>query len=488
MKRVIFCVLAAMPLLGMAAATDDASADHVKASLISEQSAFVPGTTAWIGLRLRHEPHWHTYWINPGDSGLADDARVDVADGFQGARHRMADADKRFDVGGLYNFGYDGEVVLPVASQRAGRCRGGNHGACRCRCEMARLPRRMHSGQGSLSLDLPIAPNRRNPTRPAGRCSSRTRDLAQPQATAWKGATRSTAIASSTSLAQPEPAEAQIARRFRRAAENSSTTSRRKLRTHRRSAIDRRLREKRVFRNDAGAHSISLVTQPAAAERARLARAGSVRRDRGSLKSRTNTMTLLRILPMACRRLAGGVSAAASASVGQPAPDFSLVDGNGADAVAIRLQGQDRRARMEQSGMSVREQALRRGNMQEQQADAAAQGVVWLTINSAAPGKQGHLDAAGASAYVANIARQGNSVPARRRRQSRPCSTTPRRRRTCTSSTRTACCATWAASIRSRARTRTILPKRRNTCSRRSARSKTEKQSAFRHRNLTAAR
>src|ERR1700722_9102048 len=70
MKCVIFCALTAMPLMGMAAAPDDANGDHVKASLISEQAAFVPGTTAWIGLRLTHEPHWHTYWINPGDSGL----------------------------------------------------------------------------------------------------------------------------------------------------------------------------------------------------------------------------------------------------------------------------------------------------------------------------------------------------------------------------------------------------------------------------------
>jgi hypothetical protein len=41
--------------------------------------------------------------------------------------------------------------------------------------------------------------------------------------------------------------------------------------------------------------------------------------------------------------------------------------------------------------------------MQAQQAEAAKEGVVWLTINSGAPGKQGHLDGAAANAYVTKV-------------------------------------------------------------------------------------
>lgn len=41
------------------------------------------------------------------------------------------------------------------------------------------------------------------------------------------------------------------------------------------------------------------------------------------------------------------------------------------------------------------------GNMQRTQAAARRQNVVWLTINSGAPGKQGHLTPAQAQAYVA---------------------------------------------------------------------------------------
>jgi thiol:disulfide interchange protein DsbD len=41
----------------------------VSVALISEPSAVEPGTTFWVGLRQRIAPGWHTYWINPGDSG-----------------------------------------------------------------------------------------------------------------------------------------------------------------------------------------------------------------------------------------------------------------------------------------------------------------------------------------------------------------------------------------------------------------------------------
>ena len=29
-----------------------------------------PGKPVWVGLQLAHQPQWHSYWKNPGDSGL----------------------------------------------------------------------------------------------------------------------------------------------------------------------------------------------------------------------------------------------------------------------------------------------------------------------------------------------------------------------------------------------------------------------------------
>ncbi len=43
------------------------------------------------------------------------------------------------------------------------------------------------------------------------------------------------------------------------------------------------------------------------------------------------------------------------------------------------------------------------GNMPALQAETAAEGVVWITINSSAEGQQGHRDAAGMAEYMASV-------------------------------------------------------------------------------------
>ena len=57
--RIFLAALVLLPLAAIAAPEENT--DHVHVALISEQTALVPGTTAWLGLRLSHDPHWHTY-------------------------------------------------------------------------------------------------------------------------------------------------------------------------------------------------------------------------------------------------------------------------------------------------------------------------------------------------------------------------------------------------------------------------------------------
>ena len=40
-----------------------------------------PGNEVWLGLKLQHIPHWHTYWKNAGDSGLPTSLVMDAAAG-----------------------------------------------------------------------------------------------------------------------------------------------------------------------------------------------------------------------------------------------------------------------------------------------------------------------------------------------------------------------------------------------------------------------
>src|SRR6187200_477241 len=45
--------------------------DEVRAELVAHAPEGVSaGKPLSLGLLIRHAPHWHTYWKNPGDSGL----------------------------------------------------------------------------------------------------------------------------------------------------------------------------------------------------------------------------------------------------------------------------------------------------------------------------------------------------------------------------------------------------------------------------------
>ncbi|NLD53129.1 MAG: protein-disulfide reductase [Burkholderiaceae bacterium] len=88
-----------------------ARVDAVEAELVADVAQAVPGEPFRIGLRLKHDPQWHTYWRNPGDSGLP--TRFEPAGP---ARAQFGEitwpAPSRYAIGDLANYGYEGEIVL----------------------------------------------------------------------------------------------------------------------------------------------------------------------------------------------------------------------------------------------------------------------------------------------------------------------------------------------------------------------------------------
>ena len=49
---------------------------HVRAELLAQApQGLTPGATVWLGLQIAHQPEWHTYWKNAGDSGLPTELR-----------------------------------------------------------------------------------------------------------------------------------------------------------------------------------------------------------------------------------------------------------------------------------------------------------------------------------------------------------------------------------------------------------------------------
>ncbi|MEY3251459.1 MAG: hypothetical protein RL227_432 [Pseudomonadota bacterium] len=107
--------LAATALVVAAQGSAVVTTPQVKAELVAHApEGLVPGKPAWLGLKIEHKPHWHTYWKNPGDSGLPTTLTWTLPPGVSTGEIDWP-TPKRLPIGPLMNFGYEDTLLLPVA-------------------------------------------------------------------------------------------------------------------------------------------------------------------------------------------------------------------------------------------------------------------------------------------------------------------------------------------------------------------------------------
>lgn len=84
----------------------------VKAEVVADTTAIVPGKQFTVGILLRMEPHWHTYWAFSGDAGLPTEIKWDLPAGWEAGEIRWPIPVKLQDPGDIETYGYEGEVFL----------------------------------------------------------------------------------------------------------------------------------------------------------------------------------------------------------------------------------------------------------------------------------------------------------------------------------------------------------------------------------------
>ncbi len=94
-------------------------------------------------------------------------------------------------------------------------------------------------------------------------------------------------------------------------------------------------------------------------------------------------------------------TAMADAKVGEPAPAFEVTDIEGNTQKLEDYKGKIVVLEWTNPGCPFVVKHYGSGNMQKLQADAKEKGVVWLTVNSSAEGKQGSMTAEEAKAQIA---------------------------------------------------------------------------------------
>jgi thiol:disulfide interchange protein DsbD len=130
----------------------------VEAELVPAVTSVQPGQPFDVALRLAHDPHWHTYWINPG-TGLATKMKWTLPAGWQASEiqwpvpHVLTDSR-----GAIVGNGYDGEVFLLVTLTPPAGLQLGSNVTLNAFVEWLMCQDVCMPGEASLSLTMPAEP------------------------------------------------------------------------------------------------------------------------------------------------------------------------------------------------------------------------------------------------------------------------------------------------------------------------------------------
>lgn len=82
-----------------------------KVELVSELKNVRAGQPFKVGIRLMPSPGWHTYWMNPGDSGSPTIVKWRLPKGWTVGPYQWP-APSRILTGGIVSYGYEAPTIL----------------------------------------------------------------------------------------------------------------------------------------------------------------------------------------------------------------------------------------------------------------------------------------------------------------------------------------------------------------------------------------
>ncbi|PIQ55096.1 MAG: protein-disulfide reductase [Comamonadaceae bacterium CG12_big_fil_rev_8_21_14_0_65_59_15] len=123
-KKLFSSSLSALLLIAACALPARASAQNNTQTVVTTEQvraellAYAPdgvqaGKPVWVGLQITHQPEWHTYWKNSGDSGQPTTLTWTLPAGVS-AGDIAWPLPTKIPVGNLANYGYGDTVLLPV--------------------------------------------------------------------------------------------------------------------------------------------------------------------------------------------------------------------------------------------------------------------------------------------------------------------------------------------------------------------------------------
>ena len=140
----------------LAGAPGIAATAHVQASLVADEAKVAPGGVVHVALRQVIEPTWHTYWRNPGDSGQPTTLAWTLPTGWSAGDIVWAPP-KKLPLPPLMDYGYEGQVLLPVAIAIPKDATAGQSVTLKARADYLVCQQVCVPEGADLSITLPVA-------------------------------------------------------------------------------------------------------------------------------------------------------------------------------------------------------------------------------------------------------------------------------------------------------------------------------------------
>lgn len=129
---------------------------QVEAELIAEKTALVPGQPTTVALRLKIADGWHTYWRNPGDTGLPTTLAWTLPAGIAASAIEWP-TPRALPIGPLVNYGYKSEVLHLVTLTTAADLAVGPEVKLAAKADWLVCRETCFPESAELTLTLPVA-------------------------------------------------------------------------------------------------------------------------------------------------------------------------------------------------------------------------------------------------------------------------------------------------------------------------------------------
>jgi len=134
-----------------------AAQSQVRASLLAADRSIQPGHPIEVALRMEHEPHWHSYWLNAG-TGYPTQLKWDLPAGWNAGEIRWPTPILIKDSqGNVTGHGFDGVLYLPLTLTPAADLKAGGNVTLKAHAKWLMCADICIPGAADVSLALPVS-------------------------------------------------------------------------------------------------------------------------------------------------------------------------------------------------------------------------------------------------------------------------------------------------------------------------------------------